>query len=63
MNSHTKEVVETPDQAYEAAVQFGRFTRLLSNMDVTGVEDHHSWISRSLFAIWSFQISIKKWEP
>jgi Ser/Thr protein kinase RdoA (MazF antagonist) len=28
-NSHTIDVVATPDQAYEAAIQFGRFTRLL----------------------------------
>jgi Ser/Thr protein kinase RdoA (MazF antagonist) len=32
--SHTKEVVETHGQAYEAAVQFGRFTRLLSGIDL-----------------------------
>src|SRR5262249_31840985 len=31
--SHTRQVVETPQQAYEAAVQFGRFARLLSGMD------------------------------
>lgn len=33
--SHSKDVVETPGQAYEAARQFGRFTRMLSGMDVT----------------------------
>jgi Ser/Thr protein kinase RdoA (MazF antagonist) len=32
--SHSKDVVKTPEQAYEAAVQFGRFTRNLSEMDV-----------------------------
>lgn len=32
--SHSKDVVETPEQAFEAAVQFGRFTRLLSGFDV-----------------------------
>lgn len=32
--SHTIDVVETPDQAYEAAVQFGRFSRLLSGFDI-----------------------------
>jgi Ser/Thr protein kinase RdoA (MazF antagonist) len=32
--SHSKDVVETPAQAYEAATQFGRFTRLLSGMNV-----------------------------
>ena len=28
--SHSKDVVETPEQAYEAAAQFGKFTKLLS---------------------------------
>lgn len=33
--SHTIDVVATPQQAYEAARQFGRFTRMLSEMDAT----------------------------
>jgi Ser/Thr protein kinase RdoA (MazF antagonist) len=33
IDSYTKEVVETPGQAYEAAAQFGKFTRLLSGFD------------------------------
>ncbi len=32
--SHTVDVVHTPDQAFEAARQFGRFTRLLEGLDV-----------------------------
>jgi Ser/Thr protein kinase RdoA (MazF antagonist) len=32
--SHSKDVVETPLQAYEAALQFGRFTSLLTGLDV-----------------------------
>lgn len=32
--SHSKDVVQTPQQAFEAAVQFGRFTRLLAGFDV-----------------------------
>jgi Ser/Thr protein kinase RdoA (MazF antagonist) len=32
--SHSKQVVETPEQAYQAAVQFGRFTHLLSGIDL-----------------------------
>lgn len=32
--SHSIDVVETPEQAREAAVQFGRFTNLLSGFDV-----------------------------
>jgi Ser/Thr protein kinase RdoA (MazF antagonist) len=31
--SHTIDIVENPDQAYEAARQFGKFTRLLSGLD------------------------------
>jgi Ser/Thr protein kinase RdoA (MazF antagonist) len=33
--SHSKDVVQTPRQAYEAALQFGRFTHLLSGLDVS----------------------------
>jgi Ser/Thr protein kinase RdoA (MazF antagonist) len=33
--SHTIDVVEKPGQAYEAAVQFGRFTCLLSGIDLS----------------------------
>jgi Ser/Thr protein kinase RdoA (MazF antagonist) len=29
-DSHSKDVVETPEEAFEAAVHFGRFTKLLS---------------------------------
>jgi Ser/Thr protein kinase RdoA (MazF antagonist) len=32
--SHSKDVVETPMQAFEAALQFGRFTRLLTGLNV-----------------------------
>ena len=32
-DSHSKDIVETSGQAYEAAGQFGKFTRLLSNFD------------------------------
>ncbi|MEO6723557.1 MAG: aminoglycoside phosphotransferase family protein [Ferruginibacter sp.] len=33
-NSHTIDVVSSPSQAYEAATQFGRFTRLLTSFPV-----------------------------
>ena len=33
--SHTINVVSTPDQAFEASLQFGKFTRLLSEFDAT----------------------------
>jgi len=32
-NAHTIDVVEKPEQAYEAASQFGKFTKLLSGLD------------------------------
>lgn len=35
--SFSKDVVENPRQAYEAAKQFGRFTKLLSGLDVGGL--------------------------
>lgn len=34
-NSHTITIVNTPSQAYEAALQFGRFTSLLSDFPAT----------------------------
>lgn len=44
--SHTIDVVETPEQAYEAASQFGKFTRLLNDFDVnklkTTIPDFHN---------------------
>lgn len=33
--SHTVDVVDTPQQAFEAAKQFGKFTRLLSGLEIT----------------------------
>jgi Ser/Thr protein kinase RdoA (MazF antagonist) len=36
--SHSMDVVETPAQAYEAAKQFGKFTRLLSGFDVSSLK-------------------------
>lgn len=34
-NSHTIDVVKNPEQAYEAAKQFGKFSKLLSALDAT----------------------------
>ena len=36
--SHAKKVALTPAQAYEAALQFGRFTRLLCGLDISGLD-------------------------
>ena len=33
--SYTRDVAETPAEAFEAAAQFGRFTRLLSDLDIS----------------------------
>jgi Ser/Thr protein kinase RdoA (MazF antagonist) len=37
-NTHSIDVVHKPQQAFEAAAQFGRFTQLLANFDVTGLK-------------------------
>lgn len=37
-DSHSKDVVETPEEAFEAAVHFGRFTKLLSAFDSTQLQ-------------------------
>lgn len=36
--SHTRNVVSSPDQAYEAALQFGKFTRLLAAFDARSLK-------------------------
>lgn len=36
-NSHTLDVVQTPEQAFEAAKQFGKFTKVLSEIDINGI--------------------------
>ena len=50
-NSHSKNVVETPEQAYEAAAQFGKFTRVLADFDATqlhdGIPDFHNLTLRN----------------
>ena len=37
-NSHTIDVVEDPQQAFEAAVQFGKLTKLLSEFNVSSLK-------------------------
>lgn len=45
-NAHSIDVVKTPSQAYEAALQFGRFTKLLQGFEVaalkTTIPDFHN---------------------
>ncbi|HEV7330903.1 MAG TPA: aminoglycoside phosphotransferase family protein [Flavisolibacter sp.] len=36
--SHTVDVVDTPQQAFEAAKQFGKFTQLLSGLDINALK-------------------------
>ncbi len=36
--SHSVDVVETPEQAFEAAAQFGRFSKLLSGIDISKIK-------------------------
>jgi Ser/Thr protein kinase RdoA (MazF antagonist) len=49
-NSHTFNVVDKKEEAYEAAMQFGKFSRLLSGFDVkqlhTTLPDFHNLILR-----------------
>lgn len=51
-NSHSIEVVHTPEQAFEAARQFARFTRLLSDFDT-----HRLKITLPQFMICRFGIA------
>lgn len=37
-DSHTVDTVQTPEEAYEAAKQFGRFTKLLSPLDTNKLQ-------------------------
>lgn len=38
-DSHSKDVLETPEQAYEAAKQFGKFTSLLNEFNVESLQE------------------------
>jgi Ser/Thr protein kinase RdoA (MazF antagonist) len=55
-NSHTIDVVEKPQQAYEASRQFGKFTKLLSGFDplklkITLPDFHHLTLRYQQFQI------------
>jgi len=49
-DSHTEEIVKSPDQAYEAATQFGRFSRLLAEFEIKKLKitipDFHNLVLR-----------------
>jgi thiamine kinase-like enzyme len=59
-NSHTVDTVQTPEEAYEAAKQFGRFTKLLAGFDTNKLKitipDFHNLSLRYQ----QFQQSLKK---
>lgn len=59
-NSHSNDVVKSTDEAYEAALQFGRFTRLLSgfecNMLNITIPDFHNLDLRYQ----QFQLALRK---
>jgi Ser/Thr protein kinase RdoA (MazF antagonist) len=58
--SHSKEVVETPRQAYEAAAQFGRFTRLLSAIDIEKLKITIPDFHNLSFRFHQFEDALKK---
>jgi Ser/Thr protein kinase RdoA (MazF antagonist) len=62
-NSHTIDVVEKPQQAYEAAKQFGRFTKLLSGFDASKLKitlpDFHNLTLRYQ----QFELALEKGNP
>jgi thiamine kinase-like enzyme len=59
-DSHTVDTVQTPEEAYEAAKQFGRFTKLLAGLDIsklkTTLPDFHNLTLRYQ----QFQRSLKE---
>lgn len=61
--SHTVDVVEHPEQAYEAAAQFGKFTRLLENFNAENLRiplpDFHNLSLRYK----QFETALKKGNP
>jgi Ser/Thr protein kinase RdoA (MazF antagonist) len=62
-NSHTVDVLEKPEQAYEAAGQFGKFTKLLSGLNVAQIKiplpDFHNLSLRYL----QFEIAMQSGNP
>jgi Ser/Thr protein kinase RdoA (MazF antagonist) len=62
-NSHTVDVVTSPSQAFEAALQFGTFTRCLAGFDATKlhitIPDFHNLSLR----YWQFEESLKNGNP
>ncbi len=62
--THSKDVAETPQQAYEAAVQFGRFTSVLSHVDVSKLKitipEFHNLALRYKMFLQSLNLGNKK---
>ena len=61
--SHTIDTVSNPDQAYEASLQFGKFTRLLSGFDARRlhitIPDFHNLTLR----VSQFEMALKNGDP
>lgn len=63
-NSHTIDVVQSPDEAYEAAAQFGRFTSVCSKIDTASLKitipDFHNLRLRQNQYLQALQIGNEK---
>lgn len=63
MESHTIDVVSSPNQAFEAAFQFGKFTRLLSGFDVTQLHITIPDFHNLTFRYHQFEDALKHGDP
>lgn len=61
--SHSKDVVHNPSEAYEAARQFGRFTKLLSHFDSSLLQTTIPYFHDLSFRYKQFDQAIKKGNP
>jgi Ser/Thr protein kinase RdoA (MazF antagonist) len=61
--SHTISVVSTPEQAHEAALQFGKFTKLLSGFDATKLHTTIPNFHNLILRYHQFEDSLKDGNP
>jgi len=59
-NSYTYDVVNTPELAFEAAKQFGRFTKMFSEFDATPLQDTIPDFHNLLLRYQQFEHAIQK---
>lgn len=62
-DSHSKKVVQTPQQAYEAAAQFGKFTSLLNNFDVSLLQNSIPDFHHLTLRYQQFEEALQKGNP